>query len=109
MQTTVVLQAALNGDRIHPAAPRNAITIAERRARRWRLVATRCMFMPSTILTGLEDITLLPDGKPARDNADLVAAAARLIHESAGRAASERAMHVTRREGRSDIEGDSRE
>jgi uncharacterized protein (DUF849 family) len=32
------------------------------------------------IRTGLEDITLLPDGRPARDNADLVAAAARLIH-----------------------------
>jgi uncharacterized protein (DUF849 family) len=31
------------------------------------------------IRTGLEDITLLPDGKPARDNADLVAAAARLL------------------------------
>jgi uncharacterized protein (DUF849 family) len=31
------------------------------------------------IRTGLEDITTLPDGKPARDNADLVAAAARLI------------------------------
>ena len=31
------------------------------------------------IRTGLEDVTLLPDGKPARDNADLVAAAARLI------------------------------
>jgi len=31
------------------------------------------------IRTGLEDITVLPDGKPARDNADLVAAAARLI------------------------------
>jgi uncharacterized protein (DUF849 family) len=31
------------------------------------------------IRTGLEDITLLPDGTPARDNADLVAAAARLI------------------------------
>ncbi len=29
MQTTVVLQAALNGDRIHPAAPRNATAIAE--------------------------------------------------------------------------------
>jgi uncharacterized protein (DUF849 family) len=28
----------------------------------------------------LEDVTLLPDGRPARDNADLVAAAARLIH-----------------------------
>lgn len=31
------------------------------------------------IRTGLEDITLLPDGRPARDNADWVAAAARLI------------------------------
>lgn len=31
------------------------------------------------IRTGLEDITLLPDGKPARDNADLVKAAVRLI------------------------------
>jgi uncharacterized protein (DUF849 family) len=31
------------------------------------------------IRTGLEDITQLPDGKPAHDNADLVAAAARLI------------------------------
>ena len=30
-------------------------------------------------VTGLEDITLLPDGKQARDNADLVAAAACLI------------------------------
>ena len=31
------------------------------------------------IRTGFEDITLLPDGKEARDNADLVAAAAHLI------------------------------
>ena len=31
------------------------------------------------IRTGLEDVTVLPDGTPARDNADLVAAAARLI------------------------------
>jgi uncharacterized protein (DUF849 family) len=31
------------------------------------------------IRIGLEDITLLPDGKQARDNADLVAAAAHLI------------------------------
>jgi hypothetical protein len=38
------------------------------------------------IRTGLEDVTLLPDGKQARDNADLVAAAARLIraHEDLG-------------------------
>jgi len=36
------------------------------------------------IRTGLEDITLLPDGKPARDNADLVAVAARLIRSHVG-------------------------
>lgn len=29
MQITVLLQAALNGDRIHPAAPRNPTAIAE--------------------------------------------------------------------------------
>jgi uncharacterized protein (DUF849 family) len=33
------------------------------------------------IRTGFEDVTVLPDGKPARDNADLVSASARLIHE----------------------------
>jgi uncharacterized protein (DUF849 family) len=27
----------------------------------------------------MEDVTVLPDGRPARDNADLVAAAVRLI------------------------------
>ena len=37
------------------------------------------------IRTGLEDVTLLPDGTPARDNADLVAAAARLIDTHARR------------------------
>jgi uncharacterized protein (DUF849 family) len=31
------------------------------------------------IRTGLEDVTVLPDGQPARDNAELVAAAALLI------------------------------
>jgi uncharacterized protein (DUF849 family) len=36
------------------------------------------------IRTGLEDITLLADGKPARDNADLVAAAVRLIRAHEG-------------------------
>ncbi len=45
------------------------------------------------IRTGLEDITLLPDGRPARDNADLVAAAAQLIR-----------AHVLRRgRGTSDV------
>ena len=29
MQTTIFLQAALNGDRIHAAAPRNPTAIAE--------------------------------------------------------------------------------
>ncbi|HEX7018939.1 MAG TPA: 3-keto-5-aminohexanoate cleavage protein [Gemmatimonadaceae bacterium] len=42
------------------------------------------------IRTGLEDVTLLPDGSPARDNADLVAAAARLIPSSAARGPLER-------------------
>jgi uncharacterized protein (DUF849 family) len=36
------------------------------------------------IRTGLEDITLLPDGTPARDNAELVAAAARWIRAHHG-------------------------
>ena len=31
------------------------------------------------IRTGLEDVTLLPDGREARDNADVIAAAARMI------------------------------
>ena len=35
------------------------------------------------IRTGFEDVTVLPDGEPARDNADLVAAAVRLISENA--------------------------
>jgi len=35
------------------------------------------------IRTGLEDITLLPDGKPALDNADLVVAAVHLIRTHA--------------------------
>ena len=42
------------------------------------------------IRTGLEDITQLPDGTPARDNADLVAAAAHLIRTHGLRA---RALH----------------
>jgi len=36
------------------------------------------------IRTGLEDVTLLPDGEQARNNADLVAAAAHLIRASGG-------------------------
>jgi uncharacterized protein (DUF849 family) len=36
------------------------------------------------IRTGLEDITLLPDGSQARDNADLVAAAVRIISTQKG-------------------------
>ncbi len=35
------------------------------------------------IRTGFEDITRLPDGREARDNADLVAAAAGLIRDTA--------------------------
>lgn len=36
------------------------------------------------IRTGLEDVTLLPDGRPARDNAELIVTAARLIREHQG-------------------------
>lgn len=36
------------------------------------------------IRTGLEDVTLLPDGTQARDNGDLVRAAVSLIHARAG-------------------------
>jgi uncharacterized protein (DUF849 family) len=36
------------------------------------------------IRTGLEDVEVLPDGTPARDNAELVAAAARLIRLHGG-------------------------
>jgi uncharacterized protein (DUF849 family) len=35
------------------------------------------------IRTGLEDVTVLPDGKEARDNAEVIAAAARMIREHA--------------------------
>jgi uncharacterized protein (DUF849 family) len=35
------------------------------------------------IRTGFEDVTVLPDGQPARDNADLAAAAVRLIGANA--------------------------
>ena len=36
------------------------------------------------IRTGLEDVTILPDGTPAQDNAALVAAAAQLIRGHLG-------------------------
>ena len=42
-------------------------------------VTLRALERGHGIRTGLEDITLLPDGSPARDNADLVTAAARLM------------------------------
>jgi uncharacterized protein (DUF849 family) len=42
-------------------------------------VNRRAMERGHGIRTGFEDITLLPDGSEARDNADLVAAAVRLI------------------------------
>lgn len=44
----------------------------------WR-VNVRGLARGHGIRTGLEDVTLLPDGTPARDNAALVAAAAHLI------------------------------
>lgn len=40
------------------------------------------------IRTGFEDITVLPDGTEARDNAELVAAAARLIREHSAASAA---------------------
>ena len=42
-------------------------------------VNARALAQGHGIRTGLEDVTQLPDGMPARDNADLVAAAAQLI------------------------------
>lgn len=42
-------------------------------------VIRRALARGHGIRTGLEDITLMPDGHPARDNADLVAAAVHLI------------------------------
>ena len=44
----------------------------------WRVNA-RGLARGHGIRTGLEDVTVLPDGSPARDNAELVAAAMRLI------------------------------
>jgi uncharacterized protein (DUF849 family) len=44
----------------------------------WR-VNSRGLARGHGIRTGLEDVILLPDGTPARDNADLVAAAMQLI------------------------------
>jgi uncharacterized protein (DUF849 family) len=41
-------------------------------------VNRRALDRGHAIRTGLEDVTLLPDGKPARDNTELVAAALRL-------------------------------
>lgn len=42
-------------------------------------VCRRAVVRGHGIRTGLEDTTVLPDGRPARDNAELVAAAVRLI------------------------------
>jgi uncharacterized protein (DUF849 family) len=47
-------------------------------------VNRRALVRGHGIRTGLEDVTVLPDGQPARDNADLVAAAVRLIQEHVG-------------------------
>lgn len=46
----------------------------------WR-VNVRALARGHGIRTGLEDVTLLPDGTPARDNAALVTAAAHLIRD----------------------------
>ena len=44
-------------------------------------VTLRALGRGHGIRTGLEDVTFLPNGRPARDNADLVAAAAQLIKD----------------------------
>jgi hypothetical protein len=60
-----------DSDRVHPAAPRPPTAIAE--------AARAALERGHGIRPGLEDITRLPDGREARDNAELVAAAVRLI------------------------------
>jgi len=74
------LQAALNGDRVHPAAPRHQSVIVHHGygIACWA-VNRRALDRGHGIRTGFEDVTLLPDGTEARDNAELVAAAGRLI------------------------------
>lgn len=59
------------------------------------------------IRTGLEDVTRLPDGTEALDNADLVAAAARLIHEHVQRLSSPAPLPAGRPAGRSGSGGSS--
>ncbi len=48
-------------------------------------VNRRALHKGHGIRTGLEDTPVLPDGAQARDNADLVAAAARMIREQGPR------------------------
>jgi uncharacterized protein (DUF849 family) len=48
-------------------------------------VNRRALDRGHAIRTGLEDVTVLPDGKPARDNTELVAAALRLIRANVPR------------------------
>ena len=57
-------------------------------------VNARALTRGHGIRTGLEDITLLPDGTQARDNAELVAAAARLIRAHLGGSAPGRSAVV---------------
>ena len=64
------LQAALNGDRMHPAAPHTRADLGRGAGR-------------GGIRTGLEDTPVLPDGRLADGNGDLVAAAAAMLADSA--------------------------
>jgi uncharacterized protein (DUF849 family) len=88
-----LLEAAFNGDRDHPAVPRAPDELAaEGRAAVHRArtvhhgegmaswaVNRRGAACGHGIRTGLEDTAVLPDGRPASGNGELVAAAAALL------------------------------
>jgi uncharacterized protein (DUF849 family) len=74
----------------HAAAMENIVTSADIKLEQvhhgygiacWA-VNRRALERGHGIRTGLEDITLMPDGTPASDNADLVTAAVQLVHSS---------------------------
>jgi uncharacterized protein (DUF849 family) len=69
----IVLSAGINLEQVHHGEGIASWAVNQRALKRGH-----------GIRTGLEDITLLPDGTPARDNAELVDAAVRLIREYRG-------------------------
>jgi uncharacterized protein (DUF849 family) len=64
----VVAEAGIQLEQVHHGDLIASWAVSERAARRGH-----------GIRTGLEDVTVLPDGTPARDNAELVRAAAQLL------------------------------